>query len=324
MDALASVFDIPSGCEITVEVGARSFTRSIATTFQKCGVSNIRIGVQSFNASARRLFCLSAQVSDVAAAVEHARAANLAVSFDLLFGYHGQTIDDMITDLKVAHNLEPDTIETYSLNLLSAPQRYWDAVAFEGVPRVTARQRLEYYSAARSTLINLGYHQWSGHGFARSPTFDLLYHRCVYGSLGGYLGFGPGAVSLGPTLLKINHNDIERYLKSEPSKPHYCTFPISEQDHTRKRFISELPYYGSCEVGSTLDEEVGSRMKELEAAQIVIREDNTLVLADRAWPQYASIMYFLLPKRDRAALGLEMFEKLASLGNSFSKDMLWL
>jgi coproporphyrinogen III oxidase-like Fe-S oxidoreductase len=195
MEAILGVFKLSSNCEITLEANAMSLNKSLCAAFNAYNVSKIRIGVQSFNQKSRQLYQLKATINDIVRSTELVHKHDMLVSFDLLFGHHGQTLDSFLKDIDLAHNLNPDTIEIYPINLLSAPDRYWNAVSSMGVRRLRARDRIYFFKAARDRLIELGYHQWSGHGFARSANFDLLYHRCVYGTLGGILSFGPGAIS---------------------------------------------------------------------------------------------------------------------------------
>lgn len=324
MDALSTVFDIPSGCEITMEVGASTFRDPACEVFRRCGVTNVRVGVQSFNPQARRLFGLTASVDDIVASAALARKHGFGLSFDLLYGYHGQTLEHFLADIAAADELQPDTIEIYAMNLLTAPDRFWKAVENSEVSHLSARQRVEYSAAGRALFKALGYYQWSGHGFARSRAYDLLYHRCVYGSRGGYVGFGPGAASLGRDFLKINHFSIERYMDEGRSNPHYCVFPVSDQQHTIKQYVSELPYYGHCKPSCAPGGEVGARLDELITAGVIVRSGVSYELSECAKSQYASVMYYLLPDRDRQVLGAEMFGRLAELSEKFSADMLWL
>lgn len=324
MEALHAAFRLDAGCEITVECAAKSLTDELSAEFHRAGVSTTRIGVQSFDPAARGLFALAATVADVARAVDTARRAGLGVSVDLLFGFHGQSPAAVLADVEAAHALAPDTIETYAINLLSVPERYWTGVDRLGLLPMTARVRVEAFRLAREALLEAGYHQWSGHGFARSPEFDLLYHRSVYGSGGGYVGFGPGAASVGADCLKINHQDIDRYLDDGHPGPRYCHLPISEEQRRAKPFVSELPYFGRCRPAFPPGGEVADRLGRLADAGAVRREGEGWVLTEAGRTQYASMMYFLLPTADRDILGQEMFDKIAALGGRFRRDMLWI
>ena len=327
MDALRTVFTISPDCEITIEANAKTLSPGLFSAFRAFNVSTVRIGVQSFDQRSRELYQLSATVADIVSSVELARGQGIQVSFDLLFGHHGQSLQSFIRDIERADLLKPDTVEIYHLNLLSAPDRYWRSVSGARLPRLSARERIRYFKAGQDRLRELGYRQWSGHGFARSPDFDLLYHRCVYGTLGGYLGFGPGAISWDMDVIKWNHPGIERYMTDmgRQSAPTFKARRTSDHERLAKRFVTELPYYGYCESSDEfLVPEISEHFSELVQAGVILKQGTGWAISNTARLQYASVMFYLLPASEREELGYEIFSRCTRLGEKFTADMLWL
>lgn len=327
MEAIKTVFRISSGCEICVETNAMSLKPELCSVFYDYNVSKVRIGVQSFDPRSRELYQLRATVDDVIYSTKLAHSYGLQVSFDLLFGHHGQSLETFLLDIEKADKLNPDTIEIYPINLLAVPDRYWNSVLFFGLKGLNARTRIEYFKVGRDRLLELGYYQWSGHGFSCSPEFDLIYHRCVYGTLGGIIGFGPGAVSFNSDYVKWNNPSIDRYM-NDMQKQHMPTFKIRrvfDYERLSKKIVIELPYYGSCNIANLkLIPEISSKLSELISAGVIQRNSSDLVLSNTARLQYATLMFYLLPKKDKDALGQEIFSHCARLGNKFRADMLWL
>lgn len=327
MEAIKAVFHISSGCEITVEANAMSLKPELCSAFRDYNVSKVRIGVQSFHPRSRELYQLKATVNDIVYSTKLAHDYGLQVSFDLLFGHHGQTLETFLMDIEKANRLNPDTIEIYPINLLAVPDRYWNSVLSLGLEGLSAQTRLKFFKAGCDYLLELGYHQWSGHGFSRSPEFDLLYHRCVYGTLGGVIGFGPGAISFNSDYIKWNHPDIDQYMSDmqKQSAPTFKIRRVFEYEHLSKKIVTELPYYGSCDTSNVkFIPEISNQLSELIKAGVVQCSGSNLILTNTARLQYATLMYYLLSKKDKEALGQEIFSHCARLGSKFRADMLWL
>lgn len=327
MEAIHRVFNLSSNCEITVEANAMTLNPPLCSTFDTFNVSKIRIGVQSFDRQSRDLYQLKATIDDIVRSTELVHNYDIQVSFDLLFGHHGQSLESFMRDIELANDLTPDTIEIYLINLLSAPDRYWNAVSGAGLHGLRASDRIRYFKAGRDRLMELGYHQWSGHGFARSADFDLLYHRCVYGTLGGLVGFGPGAISFESDYIKWNHPGIERYMSdmNQTSMPTFSARRITEYERKAKKFVTEVPYYGRSHISDDdIVLEISDHLFKLLDAGVISRHGSELVLSDTARLQYASVMFFLLPTKDKEALSREIFSSCARLGNKFTADMLWI
>jgi coproporphyrinogen III oxidase-like Fe-S oxidoreductase len=186
---------------------------------------------------------------------------------------------------------------------------------------------VRYFKAGCDRLTELGYHQWSGHGFARSPEFDLLYHRCVYGTLGGIVSFGPAAISFGTDYVKWNHPGIEKYIDDMDRQltPTFQIRKTRDYELTAKKVVTELPYYGFCHISDNdIIPEISDRLSELIDAGVVQQRNSKLVLSDTARYQYASAMFYLLPEYDKKAMGREIFSHCARLGEKLTIDMLWV
>ncbi len=327
MNALHSVFNISTNCEITIEANAMTLNPQLCSTFKTFNVSKVRIGVQSFSSQSRKLYQLKATVSDIVRSTELLKKNDIQVSFDLLFGHHGQSLESFIKDIEMADELNPDTIEIYPLNFLSVPNRYWNELSSTKLHRLSASDRICYFKAGRERLFELGYHQWSGHGFARNESFDLLYHRCVYGTYGGLVSFGPSAISFNNDYIKWNHSDINKYIEdmSKTSMPTFYSRRITELEHKTKKFITELPYYGYIDFSNNdIVDEIAVQLNKLIDSGVINQSDSKLTLSDTAKLQYSSIMFYLLPKDDKEALSNEIFSACARLGNNFTADMIWI
>ncbi len=325
MEAIHSVFKLSASCEITIEANAMSLTPELCSTFKAYNVSKVRIGVQAFNSQSRNLYQLKATVPDIIRSTELLKKYNILVSYDLLFGHHGQSLESFINDINLADELCPDTIEIYPINFLSVPDRYWRALS-KSMTHLSARDRVLFFKAGKERLLELGYHQWSGHGFARDKSFDLLYHRCVYGTLGGLISFGPSAISFGDNYLKWNHSGIDKYIEDINSKavPTYYARKITETESKAKRFVTELPYYGSIDYDNDITGEISEQLYKLIDSDIIYKNDSKLKLSENARLQYSSIMFYLLPEQDKEALSREILSLCAGLGGRFQGDMIWI
>ncbi|MFV0680538.1 radical SAM family heme chaperone HemW [Ottowia sp.] len=173
-------------CEITLEANPGTFERERFAAFRAAGVTRLSIGVQSFN---DRFLHAIGRVHDGAqarAAVAEAARSFDTFNLDLMYALPGQTLSDLVQDLRTALAFEPPHLSVYHLtiepNTVFAkfpPQVPEDDVAWDMLDQITAL-------TASAQLA-----RYEVSAYARAG------HRCVhnlnYWRFGDYLGIGAGA-----------------------------------------------------------------------------------------------------------------------------------
>jgi len=205
--------------EITLEANPGAADASRFEGFRQAGVNRLSIGVQSFQMPTLRALGREHDCASAARAFEMARAAGFRnVSMDLIYGVHGQSLEQLVADVRRATAMAPEHLSAYALTL----ER--EALA-EEVPLARQLERgeislppdeimLEMARAIKETCEGSGLFRYEISNYAR-PGFHSR-HNALYWTGGEYLGLGVGAVGSVQARLPLryfNHRSPERYLR---------------------------------------------------------------------------------------------------------------
>jgi len=205
--------------EITLEANPDAADVSRFEGFRQAGVNRLSIGVQSFQLPTLRALGREHDGASAERAFESARAAGFRnVSMDLIYGVHGQSLEQVVADVHRATAMAPEHLSAYALTL----ER--EALA-EEVPLARQLERgeislppdeiiLEMGRAIKETCEASGLFRYEISNYAR-PGFHSR-HNALYWTGGEYLGLGAGAVGSVRAPLPVryfNHRSPERYLR---------------------------------------------------------------------------------------------------------------
>lgn len=118
---LESVFDrfpVQEGAEITMEMNPGTLTPEIARSFRFLGVNRASYGAQTFDDNELKRLGRRHTAEDVRKTIDLLRAADFSnVSFDLIAGLPGQTLNDWERNLNEALLLKPEHLSLYLLEI---------------------------------------------------------------------------------------------------------------------------------------------------------------------------------------------------------------
>lgn len=243
--------------EIAVEVDPRSLDQRWVDTLRATGVTRVSMGVQTFapqvQANIGRIQPFE-RISDSMAALRHADIAT--VSFDLMYGLPGQSVEDLGETLARAVQLAPDRIALFG---------------YAHVPRLLPRQRRIDDTdlpdaAARFAMAALGHERLMRGGYCAvgfdhfaKPTDALALaaaERRLSRNFQGFtddassvlIGLGASAISQFPGLIVQNEKNVGRYRMrlsagQLPSDRGVCS---SMQDDQRRQLIFDLLCHGEA------------------------------------------------------------------------------
>ena len=101
-----AVIPTTDNLEFTVEANPGTVTLETMTMLSTLGVNRVSIGAQVFDDAILKRIGRIHTSQDIRDAVRWARAALIVdVSVDLMYGLPGQTMDDLVADLKLTHEL---------------------------------------------------------------------------------------------------------------------------------------------------------------------------------------------------------------------------
>lgn len=195
--AVRDLVGLGPNAEVTTEANPDSVDDRSLAELAAAGFTRISFGMQSARPHVLAALDRTHDPARVAAVVRGARRAGLAVSLDLIYGAHGESVDDWRASLDAATALAPEHLSAYAL------------VVEDGTPlaRRVARGDLSApdeddlavkYELADDVLSRAGYGWYEVSNWARGEAGDLTHacrHNLGYWRGDDWWGIGPGAHS---------------------------------------------------------------------------------------------------------------------------------
>lgn len=191
-ELLAQVLaEIPSAndCETTIECNPDDVTEEMLLVYRRVGVNRLSFGVQSMKDHVLANLGRTHDPRNVERAVEIARRVGFTnFNLDIIYGVHGESVDDWAETVRRVCDLEPPHVSAYGLTveagtpLADDPARYPDDDV-----------QAEMYEVADEILNAHGLMNYEVSNWAR-PGHGCEHNR-LYWQQGEYLGFGSAAHS---------------------------------------------------------------------------------------------------------------------------------
>ncbi len=178
------VFD--PNIEITLEANPETVTREFCSELLLTKVNRVSLGAQSFQQKHLDALERKATPEKIAQATELLWEFGFRnYSLDLIFGIPGQTMEEVVSDIKSAIECAPKHLSAYNLTLKPAHK------LFKALPSGDAVAPL--YEGVVQALRKAGYGQYEISNYAK-PGFEC-HHNLLYWQGGEFLGLGPSASS---------------------------------------------------------------------------------------------------------------------------------
>ncbi len=190
IDGIAEILPFNEDAEITIEVNPDSVLIETASLLAKLGVNRISLGIQSLLDEQLETLGRRHNSDQALRAYEIFRRHPFSISFDLIYGIPGQSLNDWETTLKRVVELSPDHISTYCLS-------YEDGTPFADAVRVgkltphDSELEREMFEMVTSYLTASGFRHYEISNFAKPDSESR--HNLKYWTGKGYLAFGPAA-----------------------------------------------------------------------------------------------------------------------------------
>ena len=211
--ALHRQFDIDSGAEVTLEMNPGTVSRDQLRSFRKSGVNRASFGAQTFDDAELAKLGRSHSSADTFKTFHELREAGFDnVSFDLIAGLPGQTLDGWQRNIEQSLALQPEHLSFYLLEVHSGTpladhiRRGLQPVPDEDLAAVMYEWMIERAAAA-------GYQHYEISNLCK-PGFSSR-HNTKYWTGAPYFGFGCSAHSFdGRARRWSNQRDVLRYVES--------------------------------------------------------------------------------------------------------------
>lgn len=210
ISAVGEQFDVRPDVEITIEMNPATVSSGTLLEYRKFGVNRASFGVQTFDDRALRLLARGHDANDARNTFRLLRDAGFDnISFDLIAGLPGQTLESWRRNLAKAIDLNPEHLSLYLLEV------------HEGTPLAeqirSGRQPVpdediaaEMYELMIDELAAAGYEQYEISNFAK-PGFASR-HNTKYWTLDPVYGFGVSAHSFDGSARYANERDTAKYV----------------------------------------------------------------------------------------------------------------
>lgn len=208
--AIDDGYGLPRDGEITMECNPDDITPEYAALLGRLPVNRVSMGVQTFSDERLRFLNRRHTANGAREAFRRLRAAGIGnVSLDLMFGFPGETVDEWVSDIEAALELEPEHLSAYSLmyddgTVLS---RMLEKGEIRAVDDDTSNRM---YDVLMDKLSAAGYEHYEISNFAK-PGFRAR-HNSSYWHAVPYLGIGAAAHSYNGTSRQWNVADVRRYI----------------------------------------------------------------------------------------------------------------
>jgi oxygen-independent coproporphyrinogen-3 oxidase len=203
-------FVVAPDAEITMEMNPATVSPETLGAYRDLGVNRASFGVQTFDDRDLKLLARGHDANDARATFQMLRNAGFDnISFDLIAGLPGQTIDNWRRNLDEALLLGPEHLSLYLLEVHEGTP----LAAQLGSGRRPAPDEdtaAEMYEIMLDRLAGSGYEQYEISNFARSGSESR--HNTKYWRLDPVYAFGVSAHSFDGRERYSNERDTARYV----------------------------------------------------------------------------------------------------------------
>lgn len=211
LSVVRTEFDVAPEAEITMEMNPATVTPDSLAAYRALGVNRASFGVQTFNDGHLKLLARGHDAADARNTFQMLRDADFNnISFDLIAGLPGQSLDDWERNLDEALALSPEHVSLYLLEIHEGTPLA-EQVQSGRRPMPDEDLAATMYETMLDRLAAAGYEQYEISNFARSGCESR--HNSKYWRLEPVFAFGVSAHSFDGRERYANERDTARYIE---------------------------------------------------------------------------------------------------------------
>lgn len=203
-------FIVLDNIEISIETNPKTFDEKKLEYYKKAKINRISIGVQSFNDVILKELGRNHNSKEAFDSIELVKKFDFDLNLDLIFGYQSQTIDDILYDLEIVKNINPEHISYYAL-IIEEKTKFkalQNAGKLDFLDEETERKM---YHLIVEKLEEMGLNQYEVSNFAKVGKESV--HNKKYWNCKEYLGLGISAHSYLNDERFSNTVNLTKYIK---------------------------------------------------------------------------------------------------------------
>lgn len=315
-------FSFRPDAEFAVEIDPRTLDDGRAEALADAGVTRASLGIQDFDPEVQRLINRVQPLDKVEAAIGRLAKAGIdRLSFDLIYGLPGQTVDTVRASARQAVAFGPDRIAVFGYAHVPWFKKHQRAIDESRLPDISGR--LAQMLAINEELLAAGYRRIGLDHYARDH--DALARAAAGGRLHrnfqGYtddpadalLGFGASAISSFRHGYAQNASDVGQWRRAirDGRLPTARGVRLTEEDRLRGEAIERLMCDFTVDLGAvcraheapedSLDSAL-SRLAPLEADALLRRDGRRIIVTD-AGQSFIRNIAFCLDARSNPGAG---------------------
>jgi oxygen-independent coproporphyrinogen-3 oxidase len=187
LDGMRQRVGFAEDIEITLEANPGTFEQAKFRDYRSLGINRLSIGVQSFQPAKLKALGRIHDGDEAIRAADMARAAGFDnINLDLMHGLPEQSLEDALSDLRIAIAQQPTHVSWYQLTV-EPNTEFWNKP-----PRLPEDETLwDIQEAGQALLAEHGYRQYETSAYAQPGR--QARHNLNYWTFGDFLGLGAGA-----------------------------------------------------------------------------------------------------------------------------------
>lgn len=203
-------FIVLDNIEISIETNPKTFDKRKLEYYKNAKINRVSIGVQSFNDVILKELGRNHNSKEAFDSIELVKKFDFDINLDLIFGYQSQTIEDILYDLEMVKNINPEHISYYAL-IIEEKTKFkalQNAGKLDFLDEETERKM---YHLIVEKLEEMGMNQYEVSNFAKVGKESV--HNKKYWNCKEYLGLGISAHSYLNDERFSNTVNLSKYIK---------------------------------------------------------------------------------------------------------------
>ncbi len=210
LESVRTQFDVAADSEITMEMNPATVTAETLAGYRSLGVNRASFGVQTFDDHDLKLLARGHDANDARTTFRLLREAGFDnISFDLIAGLPGQSLENWESNLGEALAMQPEHLSLYLLEIHEATPLA-EQIRAGRRPIPDEELAAEMYELMLDKVTTAGYEQYEISNFAK-PGFESR-HNSKYWRLEPVYGFGVSAHSFDGSERYANVRDTADYV----------------------------------------------------------------------------------------------------------------
>lgn len=210
LEKLRENFTVLDNIEITIETNPKTFDEKKLEYYKRSKINRVSIGVQSFNDKILKELGRNHSSKEALESVELVKKLGFDINLDLIFGYQSQTIDDILYDLEIVKNINPEHISYYAL-IIEEKTKFKSLQNAGKLNFLDEEIERKMYHLIVEKLEEIGLNQYEVSNFAKIGKESV--HNKKYWNCKEYLGLGISSHSYFNDERFSNTVNLSKYIK---------------------------------------------------------------------------------------------------------------